>query len=194
MDTLDEAIAKEGSLPSGLFWLHRGQGAPLPRMQKLLARAAEAGEAALVRIENFDEAMRDLLRLVNGIDTRVLDSFATERRRWTGAPVPAGSGGWPVVRLNALPVVQAPSVCRRVICQIGGYAELRKAIQKAGGEVLAARTRAGVLVFGSDANVRAAFTQHDITDFGLHTIETKRLRHDTAERGVLRDALTKAIA
>jgi hypothetical protein len=194
MDTLDEAIAKEGSLPSGLFWLHRGQGAPLPRMQKLLARAAEAGEAALVRIENFDEAMRDLLRLVNGIDTPVLDSFATERRRWTGAPVPAGSGGWPVVRLNALPVVQAPSVCRRVICQIGGYAELRKAIQKAGGEVLAARTRAGVLVFGSDANVRAAFTQHDITDFGLHTIETKRLRHDTAERGVLRDALTKAIA
>jgi len=67
---------------------------PLPRIYQLLARAKDGGvEAALVRVENFDEIMRDLVRLKADINTTVLDPFA-------------------VVRLNALPVTQTPSVCR----------------------------------------------------------------------------------
>jgi hypothetical protein len=97
------------------------------------------------------------------------------------------------VRLNALPITWAPTVCRRVMCQIGGLAEARQAVEQAGVEVLVARTRAGVLAFGADANVRAAFEAFHITDFSLHTIETKRLRYESGERGLLRDALTLAI-
>ena len=135
-------------------------------------------------VENFDETLRDLVRLVEGIDTTVLDAFAADRRRWSSAPYPGGSCGWPVVRLNALPVVQSPSACRRVVCQVGGYAEAREAVEQAGVNVLVARTRAGVLAFGADADVRAAFEAHGITDFDLHTIETKRLRYDSGERGL----------
>jgi hypothetical protein len=98
------------------------------------------------------------------------------------------------VRLNALPLAQAPTVCRRVVCQIGGYAEVREAVEKAGVNVLFARTHAGVLAYGSDSHVRAAFEPHGITDFDLHTIETKRLRYESGERGLLREALTRAIA
>lgn len=194
MDALEEALNQTGAFPAGLFWLHRGDDPPLPRVIQLLARAAGAGvEAALVPVENFDEALRDLVRLMSGIDTKVLDAFAAERRRWSGAPRPVGGRGWPVVRLNALPVTQAPSVCRRVVCEIGGYAAVREAVTKAGVNVLAARARGGVLAYGSDADVRAAFAAHGIMDFDLHTIETKRLRYESAERGLLRDALACAI-
>ena len=51
-----------------------------------------------------------------------------------------------------------------------------------------------MLAFGADADVRAAFEAHGITEFDLHTIETKRLRYESGERGLLRDALTQAIA
>jgi len=193
MDALEEALEHTGACPAGLFWLHRGEDPPLPRVARLLARAAEAAvEAVLVLVENFDEALRDLVRLMKGVDTSVLDAFAVERRRWSSVPCPGGSRGWPVVRLNALPVVQTPSVCRRVVCQVGGYAEVRDAVEQAGVDVLVARTQAGVLAFGADADVRAAFAAHGITDFDLHTIETKRLRYDSGERGLLRDALTRA--
>src|SRR5206468_2104065 len=111
------------------------------------------------------EAMRDLLRLMKGIDTTVLDAFETKRRRWSAAPHPSGSGGWPVVHLNALPVVRKPSVCRRVVCQVGGYAEARAAVEKAGVDVLVGRTKAGVLAYGADADVRTAFEAHDIAEF-----------------------------
>jgi hypothetical protein len=95
-----------------------------------------------VRVENFDEALRDLVRLQSGIDTAALDAFATERRRWSAAPRPSGGRGWPVVRLNALPLIHTPTVCRRVLCQIGGYDDVRKAVECAGADVLFARTSA----------------------------------------------------
>ena len=195
METLEEALELEGSYPKGLFWLHRGEGAPLPRVQNLLRRAADANvEAAIVVVENLDEALRDLVRLIEGLDTSTLDEFAKERNRWTAAPVPAGRRGWPVVRLNALPVTESPSVCRRVVCSIGGYAEIQEAVERAAVDIICSRVRAGVLAFGEDADVRAAFDPYEIADFDLHTIELHRLRYDSGERGLLRDALARAIA
>ncbi|MRR54252.1 MAG: SIR2 family protein [Deltaproteobacteria bacterium] len=194
MDALEEVLEQNGAYPSGLFWLHRGEDPPLARVEQLLVRAKQAGvESALVRVQNFDEAMRDLVRMVKSIDTTILDSFAAERRRWSSAPQPGGKRGWPVVRLNAIPVVQIPTVCRRVVCEIGGHAEAREAVKQAGVDVIVARTRAGVLAFGTDGDVRAAFGGYNITDFDLHTIDNKRLRYDSGERGLLHSALTRAL-
>ncbi len=195
MDALNETVDREGAFPAGLFWLHRGDGPPLPRVLQFLTRAAEGGvEVSLVSIQSFDEALRDLVRLISGLDTKVIDAFAAERQRWSSAPRPAGKCGWPEIRLNALPVVQSPTVCRRVVCDIGGYAEVRQAVVDAGRKVLVARSSSGVLAYGADGDVRAAFDAHGITDFDLHTIETRRLRYDSAERGLLREALTCAIS
>lgn len=195
MDALMEALEHPGAFPAGLFWLHRGEAEPLPRVRQLLARAADTGvDAALIPVENFDESLRDLIRMIDSIDTKPLDAFATARQRWSGAPRPAGGRGWPVLRFNALHVAHAPSVCRRVVCQIGGYADARQAVEQAGVTAIVARTRAGVLAYGADAEIRAAFKPHIITEFDLHTIEGKRLRYDSGERGLLRDALSRAIS
>lgn len=195
MDALEEALDQSPAFSAGLFWLHRGEELPLGRVNNLLRRAAQAGvEAALVRVENFDETMRDLVRLTPDLDTTTLDAFAIERRRWTAVPRPEGNLGWPVIRLNALQVTKVPSVCRRVVCQIGNTAEVRGAVEAAQVDVLVARTRAGVLAFGSDMDVRAAFGSREITEFDLHSIETRRLRYDSGERGLLRAALTRALS
>jgi hypothetical protein len=194
MASLEEALNDTDAFPGGLFWLHRGEEPPFAAVEQLLIRASNAGvEAALVHVENFDEVMRDLVRMISGLDMTMLDSFALERRRWSAAPGPVGKTGWPVVRLNALPILGMPSVCRRIVCQIGGYAEAQEAVTSIGANVLVSRTKAGVLAFGTDKDVRAAFTPYGITEFDLHTIETKRLRYDSGERGLLRDALTQAI-
>jgi hypothetical protein len=193
MDAFSEAV-QAGAFPAGLFWLHRGEDAPLPRVRDFLVKAAGIGiDTALVRIESFDEIMRDLIRVKPDIDTRTLQGFALERRRWSPAPPPAGHRGWPVVRLNALPIAQTPSVCRRIVCSVGGYSDVRSAIKAAGVDVLVARTKAGVLGFGADSNLRLAFDPYGITEFDLHTIESRRLRYESGERGLLRAALTRSI-
>ena len=194
MDALDEAAQCSGAFPAGLFWLHRGEDPPSPRVIQLLTRATSNKiEALLVPVENFDEALRDLIHHINGIDTTTLEASSIERRRWSAAPSLAGRRGWPVVRLNALQVTESPSVCRRVVCDIGGSAEVRETIEQAGVDVIAARSQAGVLAFGSDADIRTAFEKYRITDFDIHTLEVKRQRYESSERGLLRKALTQAL-
>ena len=194
MNSLEQAIAGPNSFPAGLFWLHRGDDTPLTQVTQLLQTAIEMGiDAAIVSIESFDEVMRDLLRLIDGLDTYELDAFAQERRVWSPAPIPTGRKGTPVIRLNALPIVQAPTVCRRVFCEIGGTSEVRRAVRSAGVNVIAARSQNGVLAFGSDVDVRAAFGTYGIETFDLYTLDRKRQRYDSTERGLLREALTKAL-
>ena len=194
MDTLEEALRSPGAFQNGLFWLHRGDEPPLPRVANLLAQANQSNvEVAIVQIENFDEVLRDLLRLFVDLDTTTLHALVAERRPWSGAPVPSGRRGWPVVRLNALPVVHVPSVCRRVVCGIGGTAEVREAVREAGVNVIAVRSSTGVLAFGSDADVRRTFEPFGMSDFDIYTLDPKRQRYDSTERGLLREALTTAI-
>lgn len=194
MNAFDEALQFQGVFPAGLFWLHRGEYPPLPRVRQLLTKADEKGiETALVPIENFDEVLRDLIRLIDDIDTTELDAFAKERPRWSSAPRPAGRTSWPVVRLNALPVILRPSVCRRIDCNIGGTAEVREAIEQAGVNAIAARSRTGVLAFGADADLRTSFKAYGIREFDVHTLEVKRQKYDSNERGLLREALTNAL-
>jgi NAD-dependent SIR2 family protein deacetylase len=195
MDALESVIATPGAYPAGLFWLYRGDVEPYESVSRLILKADASGvESALVKVENFDEMMRDLVRFHTTLDTRILDQFSLERRRRSPVPLRQTQGGWPVLRLNAIPVSQSPSVCRVVQCDIGGYADARRAVEAARVEILIARTKAGVLAFGSDADVHAAFDGYNVTDFDLHTIETKRLRYESGERGLLQDALVRALS
>jgi len=50
-----------------------------------------------------------------------------------------------------------------------------------------------VLAFGADADVRAVLSVYEIESFDLHPIEARRLRYDSHERGLLREALTRAL-
>jgi hypothetical protein len=60
--------------------------------------------------------------------------------------------------------------------------------------VLAVRSQAGVLAFGADSDCRAAFAPFGIEAFDIDTIEQRRLRYESQERGLLRRALSDALA
>lgn len=194
MDALEAVLEEPGAFPGGLFWLHRGENPPFERVVSLLGHAAAAGvECGIVRVENFDETMIDLLRLLPEVDTAQLRAEAHERRRFTFAPVPAGTKGYPVLRMNALSVTH-PTNCRKIVCEVGGAKEVREIVEGAGAKLLVARTQAGVIGFGSDHEFRKIFTPFNITGFGVLTFEDRRLRYDSQERGLLRRALVAAIA
>ena len=188
MSALEEGLAKAKPYPGGLFWLQRDGDKPAARLEDLLNKAVEAGvDAALVEVENFDEAMRGLANLCDEVDEEALGEAALDRRYWSPAPKSPGRGTWPVVRLNALPV-EAPTHCRRVDCEIGGTAEVREATEDT--SVIAVRSRVGVLAFGSDVEVRQALDPYDVKEFDLHALGA----WSRTERGLLHDALRAALS
>ncbi len=196
MNALSETLRHDHPFPFGLYWFHRDDDPLLPRVASLIAEARAAGvQAESVPIETFDELMSDLLLLESGLPAELLALLDAKRpRRLSYVKPPGGRGTWPVLRFNAMEVIKWPAAGRLVRCQIGGSAEVRQAIIASGADVIATRRRAGVICFGRDEDVRAAFGEFGIAEFGLYAIETNRLRlGDSAEIGLLFDALCRAL-
>lgn len=193
MDALEEAIADGEGYPSGLFWFCRGDYV-LPRVKRLIERAKAFGvQAELISVETFDELMSDLLLLVRDLPPEVAAQFNNRSRYVSDAPLPLSIGSFPVVRMNGIPVLSWPTVCRRVSCSIGGTRDVRTTVQNSGSDAIAVRSRAGVLGFGSDESFRKAFDSYGISEFDLYSIEPARLNTDASERGLLYDALARAL-
>ena len=189
MDSLLEAVHEPGAFPNGLFWFHRGESEPLPRVVQLIAAADTAGiDAAIVRCETFDELMGDLLLLETTIPESEIEKLVP-RARVSDAPAPQTTGDWPIVRLNAIPLLSAPSCLRLVDCEIGGTKDVRAAVEASGKAVVAARSQQGVIAFGADADVRAIFEPFGIKEFTLFNLDERRLRGDNGVSGLVLEAL-----
>lgn len=197
MDALEEAVDLPGAFPAGLFWFRRTDSPVLDRVDSLIERATSSGvEASLIEVETFDELMSDIHLLERDLPEE-LARLLEERRPSRAANVAIGptAGRWPVLRFNALPVVEWPNSARLIRCDIGGTREVREAIETSGAQVIAQRRKAGVICFGSDDDVRRTFSPFDVSGFDVYSIEPKRLRFlDSAELGLLYEAIGRALA
>jgi SIR2-like domain len=192
---LEDGIHNGRGYPAGLFWLRRPDFASPPSVERLIQKALDAGvRAEFVEVQTFDELLGDIVRQLENVPQELAKRLNRHGSRITDAPLSMPGRGWPVIRLNALPLTGWPTRCTRVVCSIGGTKEVREAIEQRGTKAVATRSRGGVLAFGSDSEIRRALSPFEITDFAPHVIEQHRLGFDSAEFGLLRVALVEAIA
>jgi hypothetical protein len=159
-----------------------------------LEKARGAGvDANLIRMETFDELLADIVAQLPNFPKEDGEFLDSKVRRMSEAAIPHGRGGWPVVRLNAVEVVRFPTVCRVIQCEIGGVGEVHDAVEASGASVVATRRKAGVLLFGSDAEAEKAFGKYKMNGSDLYAIEPRRLWYDSVEGGLIYDALLQAL-
>jgi hypothetical protein len=92
------------------------------------------------------------------------------------------------LRLNAVAVSNYPKSARLVHCDIGGAADVKRAVEEAKVPVIATRRRDGVIGFGRDDDLLAAFRDRDPKlDYG-QLDATK-----SADLGLLYDAILQAL-
>jgi hypothetical protein len=150
-------------------------------------------DAHLIDVETFDELMGDVVSVLGDLPEAVRQRVQEHAPRVGNAPLPERGGAWPVVRLNALPVIEAPTVCRLIDCKVGGTGEVRDAVDAAGVDLIVGRRQSGVIAFGRNCDALKVFEPLGIKTFDLHPIETRRLRYESAELGLLYEALAKAL-
>jgi SIR2-like domain len=118
MELFRSVLAGPNPFPHGLYWTEtqtktQTQTSPLPpAVQDLLEEAQAKGvDAHHVPIETFDTLMLRLWRNIEdkpaALDARVCKSHFTPAR----IPLPAMGEGNPILRLNALPILSAPTQC-----------------------------------------------------------------------------------
>ncbi|WP_051882337.1 SIR2 family NAD-dependent protein deacylase [Parvularcula oceani] len=194
MEALREAI-DAGGLSQGLYWFTRGDGEVFGPVTELLHYARQNDvDARLVEAQGFDEAMSELATFLPALEG-LADAFRRDRKGRRAA-MPEGKRGrmLPVVRTNAFPITSYPQMARLIDCKIGGAREVREVLEASGRPGIATRIRDGVIAFGNDNDLRAAFSGRDIEDWSTHPILDKRLAKETGERRLLRDALFAALS
>lgn len=194
MSALEDALLNGAGFPEGLFWICRPGSPPYPRATRLIERAQQLGISAhLIESPSFDEFMADVFLMEKDVSPELLAHLDAVQSKISDAPMPPNDGRWPVIRLNALPIISYPTLCRRVVCEIGGQKEVRTAVKESGLDILAVRRKNGVLAFGSDSDIRTVFDKHQISAWELHSIELERLGFDSMESNLMNDALVRSI-
>ena len=159
MDMLREAVAQPGAWPHGIWWLAREPDGLLPVVRTFLDEAQRGGVGVnVVRVENFDEAMGSLAtqaELSEALRTYV--DGLRPRGTLTPAPFPRGDApAFPVLRLNGLPVLSAPTRAWRASVRPGLKAEDVRTQLRTGGWRGAAVLGSGeVLALGRESSLVA---------------------------------------
>ena len=109
MTMLNDAVETPSALPGGLWWMTRDPSTALPAVAELMERADAAGVTA--RFENFDETFASLGRaatLKPALRTHV-DQLRTTARVVDAAIPAIEAGDFPLLRMNALPILSSPT-------------------------------------------------------------------------------------
>ena len=190
-----EAAVDSGGFQNGFFWFKREGDEPFPRVLRLITRLQEKGiEAALIDITNFDELFGDIARFMQGLDQAALASIAPKSARLASSIVPNPSKRPPFIRSNAIPIVSMSSTCRLIECDIGGYEAVQAAIAQANVDIIAQRSKVGVIAFGRDEDLKKAFNPYNIQRLDFHAISGDRLARSSGELSLFYDSLSKALS
>ena len=194
MATLKKALNGGRGFPNGLFWFKRSEETPYETVTDLIKTAQKLGvDAHLIENEAFDELMSDIVRHLPETASKLDIIRTVHPPRLTGAPLRDRSSRFPVIRTYALPILSHPVMCRLVSCDIGGWQEIKEAIVNSGVNILAQRTKAGVIAFGRDVDIRKAFSSYSIKSMDTLSIQEVRLTHQTGELTLLRESLFLAL-
>jgi hypothetical protein len=160
---------------------------------ELITEARALGiDAHSIEVETFDELLADIIRMIPDVPTDVAKQLDQRALRVSAAPLPRGGKQWPVIRLNALPIVSWPTISRRFTCAVGESREIQATVMMSNSQVIAVRRRHEILAFGRDSDVRRAFHSYSIEGWDVHAIEPTRLQNESQEHGLLYDALGRA--
>jgi len=195
MSVLEEALNDGAGFPNGLFWFVREQDTPYPGVVELVRSARHLGiDANFVQAGSFDELLSDILRYLPQTERLSIDLGDKQKIKPRAIDLSDRSKSIPFVRTNAIPVLEYPRTARLVDCEIGGVKDVREKIENAQSDLIATRIRKGVIAFGDDGELKRVFSENNIQSLDTHGILDDRLAFESGERGLIRDALFRAIA
>lgn len=195
MDMLRDACREPDAWPAGLWWLTRDPDRLPGNVRELMTEAADARvKAHIVHAENFDEVMGALAAQVDlAPSIRAYLDGLRPRGVVSDAPLPAGpSWDFPVLRLNALPVLEAPTKAWVISTPAMTAHDLRTKLSEGSWRGAAVLGGGQVVAFGSSAHLaRCVGADQEPDAVNVSLLSDKTPAH---LRGLAAEALTRGIA
>lgn len=195
MEALTDALSKNNSFPSGIFWVTRSSKSILPSVTEFLKKSNKAGiSASIVESSTFDELAGDL---ADGIDfPPILRQHVQEykpKQILVSTPFAVHEKRkFPILQCSAVPILSMPTKARRIsVKEDITTVRARELLQEAGVKrALVASNGRDIAAFGSDTDLLRAFSILDAQIMGTVELHPDK---DSWACGLIYDALTKAV-
>lgn len=195
MSLLRQALESTNPFPHGIYWTSLKGSAVHPAVTEFLAAAQKKGVTTeLVEIETFDALM---LRLWRNIEAKSPDMDAKVRKAHlseVNIPLPSSGQQQPLLRLNALPILDMPSECLSLsFKQPVDWDEVRR-VASASEQTLVLSKSDTVWCWGKEDDARQGFAG------SVETVESRALPDDIRKpgnlhlKGFIEEALGYALA
>lgn len=193
MDALEEGLRAPHPYPNGLFWVLRSSSSLSSRVQTFIGAAEEAGvDTHVVVSETFDELLAEVARQAH-LPTVIATAFQANNAPSPVIDVDLPSievADFPVLRFNALPVVELPAQVVAASLSIENKA-LRDVLRQGRARVDAISNGGEIVALGSDSDLRQAVGEAlASTVLGVRAADPV---NDTVVRGLLSQALTRGL-
>ncbi|GAB3910642.1 SIR2 family protein [Mucilaginibacter boryungensis] len=195
MEVLKEAIDKPDSFSCGLYWFVKAGSEPLPEVTELITNAKAKGkEAEIIEIDTFDTAWADIIKGFENIAVEDLAKLNQNYQRIRNQPIPGTGRKYPLIRLNAVPILNYPATARLFKCDAGNTKEVKDYIAKSNKPIFAIRKKTGIVGFGADADFVSVFTDYGHYEVDIFQITERDLMYDdSAMKGMITTALLQAL-
>lgn len=178
MQVFNEALKNSSSFPGGLYWFVRAGSRPMPEVDDLIGKAKQAGKSAeLVEIENFDTAWADIIKGFDNIPDEDITNL-NPNHQLLNQPLPLPGTRYPLIRLNALDILEYPATARLFKCEAGNTKEIKNIIQQKKAKLLVTRKKTGIIGFGADEDFIECFKHYGDYEMELYQITSKDLMYD----------------
>ena len=194
MAALTDALTQSGAFPGGIYWVARSADSLIPQVTDFLTVAESAGIAVtVVESHTFDELAADIADVVefpNALTAHIRQASAKPMR--IDAPLPTHEQRrFPVLRCSALPILELPTIARRIQLETPvTSARARELLKEAGVHAIVAGIGREVAAFGIDSDLERTFKSVGGRINGHIELHPET---DAWARGLIYDALVKAL-
>ncbi len=115
MSMLMEAIAQNNAFPFGLYWMVTKRSSVGANVKDMIKAAQQNKvKAYIVESGTYDQLLSRIWRLLPGKTKEIAEKVRASAFKRVMIRLPEPGQHYPVIRLNALPIVQMPSSCGEI--------------------------------------------------------------------------------
>ena len=191
---LRKAMDQNNAFPHGFFWTVPRLSEITESVRELLEDARRKGvQANFVETGTFDEMLSRIWRQVQRKPQSLADKVRAAQVESVSIPLPALGNRYPILRTNALPVIEPPSKCGAVDLRHPlTFNELKKKIISESPNVILTTYKERILFWGSEEEVAKVLTKEQINSICPFVFED--VVQDISVSTFMRSFFEKAVA
>lgn len=191
MSLMHDVLDASNPYPHGIYWLGLKGREPLPAVAMFLNHARSKGiDAHFIEIETFDSLLSRIWNQIKLPDEDLRAKVGRAKFKAVSIPLPGLGTRSPLIRLNALPIVEVPSQCLELTLQSDKDWKELQAIEGQSHDRLICTKGSKVMAWGNALALKAGFNA-DLKSVSPVTIssELSALQHNLHLKGFLERAL-----